>query len=214
MNNTKILELQEKINNSLPGLDAHVAFYPLRFIKHNAEDFLNFRKSAVAIHIYPSNESSNDFSILLIERSEYEGTHSKQIAFPGGKVDPEDESFEHTARRESFEEVKIPLNSGTLIGELTEVNIPVSKFNVKPFVFFHEKLPPLEKNIREVNEILSISITELIDEKNKKSSTIKVNNELTIPNIPCFVIQDKTIWGATALILNELKIICKEIWDQ
>ena len=125
---TKILTLQEKINNSLPGLGAHIAFYPLRFIKHNAEDFLNFRKSAVAVHIYPSNESSNDFSILLIERSEYEGTHSKQIAFPGGKVDPEDESFEHTARRESFEEVEIPFDAGIFIGKLTEVNIPVSNY--------------------------------------------------------------------------------------
>jgi 8-oxo-dGTP pyrophosphatase MutT (NUDIX family) len=210
---TKILTLQEKINNSLPGLDAHIAFYPLRFIKHNAEDFLNFRKSAVAVHIYPSNESSNDFSILLIERSEYEGTHSKQIAFPGGKVDPEDESFEHTARRESFEEVEIPFDAGIFIGKLTEVNIPVSKFNVIPYVFFHETLPPLKRNEREVNEILSISISELVDESNRKATSIKVTNELTMPNVPCFIIQEKIIWGATALILNELKTICKEIWD-
>ena len=213
MKNTKILALQEKINNSLPGLDAHITFYPLRFIKHNAEDYLNFRKSAVAVHIYPSNESSDDFSILLIERSEYEGTHSKQIAFPGGKVDPEDKSFEYTARRESFEEVEIPFDAGTLIGKLTEVNIPVSKFNVMPYVFFHETLPPLKKNEREVNEILFISISELVDEINRKTASIKVSNELTMPNVPCFIIQEKIIWGATALILNELKVICKEIWD-
>ena len=65
--NTKILTLQEKINYNLPGVEAHTAFYPLRFIKHNAEDYLNFRKSAVAVHIYPNDEPSNDFSILLIE---------------------------------------------------------------------------------------------------------------------------------------------------
>lgn len=211
--NSKILALQEKINNSLPGLEAHIAFYPLRFINNNAKDYLNYRKSAVAIHIYSREESSDDFSILLIERSEYEGTHSKQIAFPGGKVDPEDKSFEHTARRESFEEVEIPFDSGTFIGKLTEVNIPVSKFNVMPFVFFHETLPPLKKNEREVNEILSISITELGDESNRKTTSIKVNDELTMPNVPCFVIQEKIIWGATALILNELKIICKEVWN-
>jgi len=211
--NTKILTLQEKINYNLPGVEAHIAFYPLRFIKHNAEDYLNFRKSAVAVHIYPNDEHSNDFSILLIERSEYEGTHSKQIAFPGGKVDPDDESLEFTARRESFEEVEIPFDAGTFIGKLTEVNIPVSKFNVMPFVFFHEKLPPLKKNEREVNEILSISISELVDESNRKAISIKVSNELTMPNVPCFIIQEKIIWGATALILNELKIICKEVWN-
>ena len=211
--NSKILALQEKINNSLPGLEAHIAFYPLRFINNNAQDYLNYRKSAVAIHIYSREESSDDFSILLIERSEYEGTHSKQIAFPGGKVDPEDKSFEHTARRESFEEVEIPFDSGTFIGKLTEVNIPVSKFNVMPYVFYHETLPPLKKNEREVNEILSITITELVDESNRKTTSIKVNDELTMPNVPCFIMQEKIIWGATALILNELKIICKEIWN-
>jgi len=211
--NSKILALQEKINNSLPGLEAHIAFYPLRFINNNAKDYLNYRKSAVAIHIYSREESSDDFSILLIERSEYEGTHSKQIAFPGGKVDPEDKSFEHTARRESFEEVEIPFDSGTFIGKLTEVNIPVSKFNVMPYVFYHETLPPLKKNEREVNEILSITITELVDESNRKTTSIKVNDELTMPNVPCFIMQEKIIWGATALILNELKIICKEIWN-
>ena len=211
--NSKILALQEKINNSLPGLEAHIAFYPLRFINNNAKDYLNYRKSAVAIHIYSREESSDDFSILLIERSEYEGTHSKQIAFPGGKVDPEDKSFEHTARRESFEEVEIPFDAGTFIGKLTEVNIPVSKFNVMPYVFFHKTLPPLKKNEREVNEILSITITELVDESNRKTTSIKVNDELTMPNVPCFIMQEKIIWGATALILNELKIICKEIWN-
>jgi len=211
--NSKILALQEKINNSLPGLEAHIAFYPLRFINNNAKDYLNYRKSAVAIHIYSREESSDDFSILLIERSEYEGTHSKQIAFPGGKVDPEDKSFEHTARRESFEEVEIPFDAGTFIGKLTEVNIPVSKFNVMPYVFYHETLPPLKKNEREVNEILSITITELVDESNRKTTSIKVNDELTMPNVPCFIMQEKIIWGATALILNELKIICKEIWN-
>jgi hypothetical protein len=74
-------------------------------------------------------------------------------------------------------------------------------------------LPPLKKNEREVNEILSISISELVDEGNRKATAIKVNNDLTMPNVPCFIIQEKIIWGATALILNELKEICKEIWE-
>lgn len=207
----RIKKLQERITQNLPGFDAHIAFYPMRFIKYDADDYLNFRKSAVAIHIYPSNELSDDLSILLIERSEYEGTHSKQIALPGGKVDREDESLEHTARRESLEEVEIPFDAGILIGKLTEVNIPVSKFNVTPFVFFHETLPPLKKNEREVNEILSISISELVNIRNQTTRSVKVNDEITLPNVPCFIIQEKVIWGATALILNELKIIFNEI---
>ena len=207
---SKIKLLQEKIQQYLPGVKSHIEFYPYRFSNENTIDSTTFRKAAVAVHLF---NKENQLHLLLIERSEYDGTHSKQIAFPGGKIDPEDPSTEYAARRESFEEVAIPFDKGLLIGQLTEVNIPVSKFNVIPFVFYHEELPELTKNKREVNEILTISLKELLDELNKTSVIIQINKQVRLPNVPCFIIQEKIIWGATALILNELKVICKEIWD-
>jgi 8-oxo-dGTP pyrophosphatase MutT (NUDIX family) len=204
----KINLLQEKIQNQLPGIESHIEFYPYRFSNENTIDTSSFRKAAVAVHLF---KKENQLHLLLIERSEYDGTHSKQIAFPGGKIDPNDFSTEYAARRESFEEVAIPFDKGRLIGQLTEVNIPVSKFNVIPFVFYHEELPELTKNDREVNEIFTISIEELLDESNKTQTLIQINKQVRFPNVPCFVIQEKIIWGATALILNELKLVYQQI---
>lgn len=201
--------LIEQLKKPLPGIDSHKSFYPYRFKEENTLDYSNFRKAVVGIHIFPSED---EFSILLIERSEYDGTHSKQIAFPGGKVDEGDNSLEYTARRETFEEVAIPFEAGEVIGQLTEVNIPVSKFNVIPFVFYHENLPELKKNEREVNEILTIRFSDLLNDQFKTSTSIRINHQVTMPNVPCFIINEKIIWGATALILNELKLICKEAW--
>jgi len=206
----KIKQLLGEIQNQLPGLASHIDFYPYRFSTENIIDNSSFRKAAVAIHLF---KKDNEPHLLLIERSEYDGTHSKQIAFPGGKIDPEDVSTEYAARRESFEEVAIPFEKGILIGQLTEVNIPISKFNVIPFLFFHDELPELKKNEREVNEILSIASFQLLNENNKTAVSIKINKQLTLSNVPCFIIQEKIIWGATALILNELKIICKSAWN-
>ena len=200
--------MQEKILNLLPGIESHIEFYPYRFSNENTIDTSSFRKAAVAVHLF---NKENQLHLLLIERSEYDGTHSKQIAFPGGKIDPDDFSMEYAARRESFEEVAIPFDKGRLIGQLTEVNIPVSKFNVIPFVFYHDELPELTKNEREVNEILTISLKELLDEANKTSTMIQINKQVRLPNVPCFVIQEKIIWGATALILNELRVIYQQI---
>lgn len=200
-----IMQLQKP----LPGIESHKSFYPYRFKDENSIDFSTFRKAVVGIHVF---QSEDGLSILLIERSEYDGTHSKQIAFPGGKVDATDHSSEFTARRESFEEVAIPLDAGEVIGQLTEVNIPVSKFNVIPFVFYHENLPELKKNEREVNEILTIRFSDLLNDQFKTITSIRINKQVIMPNVPCFIINEKIIWGATALILNELKLICKEAW--
>jgi len=204
-----VSSLLEQFQKPLPGIESHKAFYPYRFKDENSLDFSAFRKAVVGIHIF---QAEDELSILLIERSEYDGTHSKQIAFPGGKVDEGDNSLEYTARRETFEEVAIPFEAGEVIGQLTEVNIPVSKFNVIPFVFYHENLPELKKNEREVNEILTIRFSDLLNDQSKTSTSIRINQQVTMANVPCFIINEKIIWGATALILNELKLICKEAW--
>ena len=85
----------------------------------------DYRKSAVGIVLYPEVATAN---CVLIERPSYDGAHSGQISFPGGKMDLEDPHLEYTARRECFEEIDLPMESGQLIGGLTDVYIPVSNF--------------------------------------------------------------------------------------
>jgi 8-oxo-dGTP pyrophosphatase MutT (NUDIX family) len=204
MNNHFRDVLKHAIEKGLPGEAAHLRMSPLKrplssFAIKEAE---TIRESAVAIILFPNE---NTHHCILIQRPIYDGTHSGQVSFPGGKKDLEDIHLEFTARREAFEEVGIELTENLLVGELTDVFIPVSGFKVKPFIYYHETLPSLKADEREVSEIFTFTIDELLN--NDSFSTMEINfpNGITQKNIPCFNLSNKQIWGATALILNELR---------
>lgn len=199
---------KEEIFTSLqkvkPGINAQQIFYPEREFGNNAN--IELRQAAVGIHLYNKGKSTY---FILIERSKYDGFHSQQIAFPGGKFDEDDRILEHTARRESQEEIGIPINSGELVTELSAVIVSVSKFIVSPFVFFHEKEPEILINHREVASILKVKLSDFL-KNDYRNRDVKIAENKQIKNIPCFEIQKKIVWGATALMLNELKIILKD----
>lgn len=192
--------LIEEIKKGIPGEEAHIKMSPIKRPLLKTAEIV--RESAVAVVLYPMNQG---IECLLIQRPEYDGNHSGQIAFPGGKKDPEDEHLEFTARRETYEEIGIPVSSGLFIGQLTEVYIPVSNFLVQPIIYFHEILPPLIRNEREVVEIISFSLDELLDESCISTMQVKLMSRNSTTIVPCFILNDKKIWGATALILNEFR---------
>lgn len=196
--------LIKEIKKGIPGEKSHVRMAPLSrpLTSYALKTVSDVRESAVAVILYPTEW---EVECILIQRPEYNGTHSGQIAFPGGKKDPDDLDLEYTARREAFEEVGVPETEGLLIGELTHVYIPVSGFLVKPFLFYHEELPPLTPDPREVAEIFSFSLSELMNESSFSTMTIKFPTGFVQKDIPCFLLNGKEIWGATALILNELR---------
>lgn len=201
-------ELNIKFKSELPGEKAHQEMAPIdrpisSFALKNAS---NIKESAVAIIIYPDN---HQFHSILIQRPIYEGTHSGQIAFPGGKKEENDLHLEHTARRESFEEIGLPENASMFIKELTKVYIPVSNFVVYPFVFYIDSKPELIADTREVADIIHFPLEQLLDDENKSTLEINFSNGALKKEVPCFTIQNKKVWGATALILNELKWILK-----
>jgi len=69
----------------------------------------------------------------LILRTSYNGIHSSQIAFPGGKVEPEDVDLKQTAIRETHEEIDVHPNTINVVRAFTEVYIPPSNYMVYPF---------------------------------------------------------------------------------
>jgi 8-oxo-dGTP pyrophosphatase MutT (NUDIX family) len=190
----------------LPGEAAHAPYKRYRAAFEN-KDRESARSAAVGIHIYQENQQ---LYFYLIERSTYNGQHSGQMAFPGGKQDPSDSDLEFTARRESEEELGIHHKSGELIKQLTEVWIPVSGFVVSPYVFFHEKKPTLLINEREVAQVESIAIPLLLEDTTIEFRDINLPNEGKLKEHPCFVFNEKVVWGATALMLNEVRILLSE----
>jgi len=188
----------------LPGEAAHAPYkrYRQHFETSNVEQ--PRRPAAVAVHLYPQNSA---WHFILIERSTYNGQHSGQMAFPGGKPEPTDPHLEFTARRESLEEIGIPTDQGQHLKTLSKVWIPVSGFEVSPFVFLHEQAPLLQPDPHEVQDIISVSVSDLLADSSLTSKDIEIPGGQILEAHPCFLLNNKIVWGATALMLNEVRML-------
>ncbi len=206
--NEFIDKLLAQIKKGLPGVEAQYKMAPTRRIKPVSDYFEKKEaapKSSVLILLYPKN---NSIHVVLIERPVYNGTHSGQIAFPGGKVDVNDKSPMNTAIRETYEELGIQISENEILAELTSLYIPASNFEVFPFIAWKNHEPQFIPNTREVASVLETPVSMFLNEDCIYQVKIPINTELTY-NAPCFIISGKTVWGATAMILSELKELIK-----
>ena len=205
-----ISSLKKALKDGLPGEKAHQLLMPLKrpLSSIAKSEVKNFRESAVGIVLYPFDESIH---CVLIRRPSYEGVHSGQISFPGGKRDAGDLNLEYTARRECLEEIALPHDRAELIHPLTEVFIPVSKFSVQPYIFFTDDLPELAPDEREVEEIISFDLVELVRRKEIPRTSIPINAGFTMKDVPYFDINGHIVWGATAMMLAELREIIQKM---
>ena len=196
-------------NTKLPGIDAQFKLAPKMRLEYNAKKIhANTPKIAAVLALFFPNQN-NEVSLLLTKRANYNGTHSGQISFPGGKIEISDLNLKDTALRETFEEVGVLQEKINILREFTEVYIPPSNFLVTPFVGIinHE---PIFKINSEVAEIIRVSFHDLLDDNNIKSISI-TNSYMKETTVPCFNIHDSVIWGATAMILSEIKELLKNM---
>lgn len=203
-----ISKLHYTISKGLPGETAHITMSPTGRGKSSdlVRQVKSFKESAVAIILF---KEQDDYKSLLLQRQEYNGSHSGQICFPGGKQEQEDQDLLSTALRECEEETGIEQSKLSLLGELTPVFIPVSLHHVQPFLFYHEGIPTIEPDEYEVRDYFSFSLSDLIDESNRKHTTIPISSVKKLENVPYFHLNKKVVWGATAIMLNELKELIK-----
>lgn len=196
----------------LPGETAQQLMSPVgrKPLAHYLNTAVDYRLGSVLAHIYPINNTPH---LLLIKRTDDGKTHGGQIAFPGGKKDESDADLEQTALREAFEEVGLKPNELKIIGQLSPLYIPVSKFMVQPFTSYSNKIPELVLSADEVQNTLAINILELSQPEIIKAKRIKTFDGI-IKDAPCYVINDETIWGATAMMLSELLFMSKPFFEK
>ena len=192
--------------NNLPGEEAHRLMAPIK--RPTASEVVKSGKdpkwSAVMMLIYPKNNIPH-FS--LIQRPEYNGTHGGQISFPGGKQE-EAESLKETALRETHEEIGIHPESIQVLGELTQIYIPPSNFLVSPFIGILEEQPSFIKQEKEVDDVIEVKVVDLLEDKFIKQKKIKIGKHTENPlliEVPYFELNYNTVWGATAIILSEVR---------
>lgn len=196
---------------SLPGEKAHYKLAPvfrLQELEKSQKQKVDPRDAAVMMVFYPDNEDQVRFVLIL--RKTYQGVHSNQVAFPGGRVEVEDRDFAHTALRETEEEVGIPQQDIEVIKELTSLYIPPSNFWVRPYVGLMEHTPRLVPQESEVEAILEINLDEFLSESCLTRKTLHTTYAGNI-EVPAFLLNDHIVWGATAMMLSEMKELLKEV---
>ena len=178
-----------------------------RLIEHYKEKMKYARTAGVLALFYP--DVSMETKLVLILRKTYHGVHSAQIGFPGGKLEPGDRDLEMAAVRETYEEIGVPSHQIEVLREMTQVYIPPSNFYVKPFIGMAHETPSFSKQDDEVEEIVEVFYSDFVDDKNVAINEVEASYSVRI-DVPSFVLNGHIVWGATAMMLSEIKDLLKE----
>ncbi|WP_367913257.1 CoA pyrophosphatase [Leadbetterella sp. DM7] len=191
--------LEKRLQEPLPGIASHRKYMHRARLKHTLPAPDNVRSSAVLILFYPWMSRAY-FPLIL--RPQYDGKHGGQMALPGGKAEPSDENLVRTALREAQEEIGIKAIDVKVLGELTDVYIPVSNYMVHPVIGYMDYKPEFYPDAREVERIYYTDVEDIIRHGEIVNREILIGNQQV--SVPGYVVQDSWVWGATSLILSEL----------
>ncbi|MCL6217267.1 NUDIX hydrolase [Zunongwangia pacifica] len=207
-------EFKNRISNlkkiELPGEAAHNKLAPSIRVKELKKIDFSVKKTnqaGVMAVFYPKNDQTY---FVLILRKTYKGVHSNQIGFPGGRVEMEDRDLQETALRETEEEVGIPQEKIKVIRGLSKLYIPPSNFWVHPFVGILQETPVLIPQESEVEDILEVKLDDFLDENNFVTRNLSTSYMKNI-DVPAFLLNDQVVWGATGMMLGELRDMLREI---
>lgn len=200
----QIEALQHK---TLGGLTSQLKLAPQLRVQFSQEliESKKPKKAAVLALFYPDENHQTRF--LLTQRATYKGKHSNQISFPGGKIDLRDINLKATALRETYEEVGVISENVMVIRQLTDSYIPPSNFLVTPFIGILKERPNFKLNY-EVANLIEVLIKDLLNDTSLTSIELETSY-MKNGTVPCFKLNNYTVWGATAMILSEIKDLFK-----
>ncbi|MGQ1911143.1 NUDIX hydrolase [Marinifilum sp. RC60d5] len=195
--------INKELSKGLPGFDAQKIMAPS--LRENALKESNqsiAKDSSVLLLFYPKN---GQLYLPFIKRTIGSTNHSGQISLPGGKYEKYDSDRTITAIRETNEELGVDSKKINILGLLTELYIPISNFMVLPVLGYCTQKPDFKISKFEVEELIEMPVLELLSQENVFNFSFKKKN-ITI-TAPYFDAKGHKVWGATAMILSEIRAI-------
>ncbi len=212
MNFDTFLNAISKIKNiPLPGEASQFKMSPpfrVELLKRQKAAIKNPKRAGVLALFYPDENQVT--KLILILRKTYNGVHSAQVGFPGGKLEAQDDSYEMAAVRETYEEVGVPIQDIEVLKSLTEVYIPPSNFYVSPFIGICRSTPKFIKEESEVEALIEVSLVHFMDDAALISKIVKTSYSVKV-EVPAYKLNGYIVWGATAMMLSEIKDLLKQM---
>ena len=206
-----LISISKVKNIPLPAEASQFKMVPLfrqEQLEQQKENIKKAKKAGVMALFYPDKQAKTH--LVLILRKTYKGVHSAQVGFPGGKLEPKDASLEAAAVRETFEEIGVPENNIEVIRALTQVYIPPSNFYVYPFLGIIKETPKFLKQDKEVEAVIEVPLQHFLNDNNVVIETLKTSYSAQV-EVPAFKLNNHIVWGATAMMLSEIKDLLKQL---
>lgn len=201
-------KLKKLLEQELPGDLSHQKM--MSYKRPSVPEVLqkdNYRESAVLILFYPHD---NEIHLAFMLRPTYDGVHSGQICFPGGRREQYDENLVSTALREAEEELNVKKEEVQILGNLSRIYVPPSNFLIQPVVAYSKHRPMFVPDEKEVEALIEVPLKILQDSSNIQKTKINIQNNVEL-EVAGFVYRDQLIWGATSMILMELMDVLEEM---
>jgi 8-oxo-dGTP pyrophosphatase MutT (NUDIX family) len=164
------------------------------------------REAGVVWALYPGAEGVHG---VLMVRTARGGVHAGQVSMPGGAAEAGDADLTATGLREFAEELGVALDRSAVVGALTPLYIPPSRFYVEAAVAVLEEAPRWAPDPEEVARVLACPCEALVQPGALQPVAVTVGGGMRAP-MPAYRVDGEVVWGATAVLLAEFS----EIWAE
>ncbi|MCC2591396.1 NUDIX hydrolase [Chryseobacterium sp. MFBS3-17] len=203
-------DLVKKIQDSeLEGELAHAIYSPPYRQLFTYEEILQKNPKFAAVNIVLYRKEDGWHFPLIVRSKNERDRHSGQISLPGGKKEATDRDFEHTAKRETSEELGIEEPYIRIIREMSPIYIPPSNFYVRPFISYTKRNPQFFLQESEAVELIEFPLNSILNLTEQPQMMVLPSSQGT--EVPVIDFNGYLIWGATSMILSEFSKLMKKL---